>query len=345
MEPNRTEAPLKDLYKDAFQIGAAVNPTTIVTQESLLTYHFNSLTAENEMKFESLHPQEEVYTFEKADIIAAFAKEHNMALRGHTLVWHNQTAGWLFENGTGGLAERDVLLARLREHIETVVGRYKDVIYSWDVVNEAISDDANDENAFLRPSKWLDIAGENFIAKAFEFAHEADPQALLFYNDYNESHPHKRERIYRLVRSLLDQGVPIHGVGLQAHWNLNDPSLDDIRAAIERYAELGLQLQLTELDMSVFRFEDRRTDLIQPTQDMLELQAARYESIFRVLYEYREHISAVTFWGAADDYTWLDGFPVRGRKNWPFLFDEAHHPKEAYQRVAQIPQLNMSKRN
>jgi endo-1,4-beta-xylanase len=332
----REEAPLKELYKDAFHIGAAVNPKTIESQRSLLAYHFNSLTAENEMKFSSVHPQQERYTFEDADVIASFAREQGMALRGHTLVWHNQTPDWLFENESGGLVERSVLLERLKAHIQTVVGRYKDVIYAWDVVNEVISDDADDENAFLRPSKWLDIAGEDFIAKAFEFAHEADPQALLFYNDYNESDPHKRERIYRLVHSLLEQGAPIHGVGLQAHWNLYDPSLDDMRAAIERYAQLGLQLQLTELDISVFRFDDRRTDLVRPSQEMLELQAERYESIFRLLHEYKEHISAVTFWGAADDYTWLDNFPVRGRKNWPFLFDELHRPKEAYQRVARI---------
>jgi endo-1,4-beta-xylanase len=313
-----------------------VNSKTIESQRSLLAYHFNSLTAENEMKFSSVHPQQEVYTFEDADAIASFAREQGMALRGHTLVWHNQTPDWLFENETGGLVERSILLERLKAHIQTVVGRYKDVIYAWDVVNEVISDDADDKNAFLRPSKWLDIAGEDFIAKAFEVAHEADPQALLFYNDYNESDPHKRERIFRLVRSLLDQGVPIHGVGLQAHWNLYDPSLDDIRAAIERYAQLGLQLQLTELDVSVFRFEDKRTDLVRPSQEMLELQAERYESIFRLLHEYKKHVSAVTFWGAADDYTWLDNFPVRGRKNWPFLFDESHRPKEAYQRIAQI---------
>ncbi|MEK5059112.1 1,4-beta-xylanase [Paenibacillus sp. FSL H7-0326] len=336
MDTYREEVPLKTLYKDAFHIGAAVNPRTIESQRSLLKYHFNSLTAENEMKFSSVHPQEDLYTFENADIIAAFAREQGMALRGHTLVWHNQTPDWLFENESGGLVESDVLMERLRSHIQTVVGRYKDVIYCWDVVNEVISDDEKDESAYLRSSRWLDIAGESFIAKAFEFAHEADPKALLFYNDYNESNPHKRERIYRLVRSLLDQGVPIHGIGLQAHWNLYAPSLDDIRSAIERYAQLGLQLQLTELDVSVFRFEDRRTDLVHPTKDMLELQAERYESIFRLLHEYREHISAVTFWGAADNYTWLDDFPVQGRKNWPFLFDEKQRPKEAYQRVAGI---------
>lgn len=293
----RQEASLKELYKNDFQIGAAVNPLTIEIQKSLLAYHFNSITAENEMKFSSLHPEEEVYTFENADRLAAFAKEHGMAMRGHTLVWHNQTPDWLFENEQGGPADRVLLLERLRSHIQTVVGRYKDTVYCWDVVNEVISDEESDKEEFLRPSKWLDIVGPDFIAKAFEYAHEADPKALLFYNDYNESHPYKRDRIYRLVRSLLDQGVPIHGVGLQAHWNLFDPSLNDIRAAIEKYAELGLQLQLTELDLSVFRFDDRRTDLLHPSEEMLERQAELYEAVFRLLREYRNCISAVTFWG------------------------------------------------
>ena len=336
MSSLRSEASLKELFKDDFYIGAAVNPITIETQKSLLVHHFNSITAENEMKFESVHPTEDVYTFENADKIAAFAKKHGLALRGHTLVWHNQTSDWLFENGNYGLADRKLVLERLRSHIQTVVGRYKDTIYCWDVVNEVISDDAENKEAFLRPSKWLEIVGPDFVAKAFELAHEADPKALLFYNDYNESHPYKRERIYRLVRSLLDQGVPIHGVGLQAHWNLYDPSLDDIRAAIERYAQLGLQLQLTELDMSMFRFEDKRADLLHPTEEMLEQQAERYEAVFSLLKEYRDCISAVTFWGAADDYTWLDDFPVRGRKNWPFLFDQAQAPKPAYDRIAKL---------
>jgi endo-1,4-beta-xylanase len=330
------EEALKDLFKNDFHIGAAVNPITIRNQKSLLLHHFNSITAENEMKFVSLHPEEEIYTFEQGDEIAAFAKQNGLALRGHTLVWHNQTSNWLFEDGKGGVASRELVLERLRSHINTVVERYKDTIYCWDVVNEVISDDAEDKDAFLRPSKWLDIVGEDFIAKGFEYAHEADPNALLFYNDYNESHPLKRDRIYKLVSSLLEQGVPIHGVGLQAHWNLYDPHLDDIRAAIEKYAKLGLQLQLTELDVSVFRFDDKRTDLLEPPAELLELQAARYESIFSMLREYRDHISAVTFWGAADDYTWLSDFPVRGRKNWPFLFDASHQPKPAYDRVAQL---------
>ncbi|MDF9844309.1 MULTISPECIES: endo-1,4-beta-xylanase [unclassified Paenibacillus] len=324
---------LKGIFTDDFKIGAAVNPLTIRSQEQLLAYHFNSITAENEMKFESVHPQEEVYTFDHADELAAFARKHGLAMRGHTLVWHNQTSDWLFTDGAGTAVSKELLLSRLKSHIDTVVGRYRGQIYAWDVVNEVIADEGQE---LLRSSKWLEIAGPEFIARAFEYAHEADPQALLFYNDYNESHPQKRDKIYTLMKSLLDQGVPIHGVGLQAHWNLYDPGLDDIRAAIEKYASLGLQLQLTELDLSLFRFDDKRTDLASPPPELLELQAERYDAVFRLLREYRQVISSVTFWGAADDYTWLDNFPVRGRKNWPFLFDEQHRPKPAFERLAAL---------
>lgn len=324
-----TEPALKTVFADDFKIGAAVNPRTIQSQEHLLVHHFNSITAENEMKFESLHPVEDVYDFRQADQLAAFARKHQLAMRGHTLVWHNQTSDWLFED-KGGPASKELLLARLKSHIDKVVGRYTNDIYAWDVVNEVIADEGDE---LLRPSKWLEIAGPEFIAKAFQYAHEADPKALLFYNDYNESNPHKRDKIYTLLKSLLEQDVPVHGVGLQAHWNLYDPTLDDVRAAIEKYAALGLQLQLTELDMSLFRFDDRRTDLKSPPAELLELQAERYDVLFRLLKEYREVISSVTFWGAADDYTWLDDFPVRGRKNWPFLFDEQQSPKPAFNRL------------
>lgn len=325
-----TEPALKSVFAEDFKIGAAVNPLTIQTQEHLLAYHFNSITAENEMKFAELHPLEDVYNFKSADDLVAFARKYQMAVRGHTLVWHNQTTNWLFEDKNGEAASKETVLARLKSHIQTVVGRYKNDIYAWDVVNEVIADEGDE---LLRNSKWVDIVGPEFIAKAFEFAHVADPKALLFYNDYNESNPNKRDKIYKLVKSLLDQDVPIHGIGLQAHWNLYDPSLDDIRAAIEKYASLGLQLQLTELDVSMFRFDDRRTDLKAAPAELLELQAERYEAMFRLLKEYRDVITSVTFWGAADDYTWLDGFPVRGRKNWPFLFDEKHALKPAFHRV------------
>ncbi|WP_114381019.1 endo-1,4-beta-xylanase [Paenibacillus prosopidis] len=321
---------LYEAFSQSFDIGAAVNTRTIQTQKELLAYHYNSITPENEMKFESLHPSEDTYTFEHADEIASFAKAQGMKLRGHTLVWHNQTPDWLFRDSKDGTIEAETLLTRMKTHIDTVVKRYKDSIYAWDVVNEVIADEGTE---LLRHSKWLDIAGEGFIAKAFEYAHEADPKAVLFYNDYNESNPVKREKIYKLVKGLVDHGVPIHGVGLQAHWNITNPGLDDIRSAIERYASLGLQLQITEMDVSVFEHDDRRTDLTAPTERMKELQTERYEQFFKLFREYKQHISAVTFWGAADDYTWLDYFPVRSRKNWPLLFDEQQQPKEAFWRV------------
>ncbi|MCK0470990.1 endo-1,4-beta-xylanase [Halalkalibacter sp. APA_J-10(15)] len=324
---------LHEVFGDYFSIGAAVNSKTIHTQRDLLSYHYNSITAENEMKFESLHPCEHHYTFEHADRLISFAKEHEMEVRGHTLVWHNQTSKWVFEQQDGNLVDRQTLLKRMQSHIETVMKRYKGQIYAWDVVNEVVSD-KNEE--MLRPSKWLDIVGEDFISKAFEYAHSADPNALLFYNDYNEFVPKKREKIYSMVKSLKENGTPIHGIGLQAHWNLEYPTQDLIRQGLERYASLGLQLHITELDVSVFNHDDRRTDLVEPTEALMEMQAERYEMFFNIFKEYSDVISSVTFWGAADDYTWLNDFPVRGRRNWPFPFDSNHQPKKSYWKLLDV---------
>jgi len=321
---------LYEEFEEHFLIGAAVNKFTLNHQEELLKQHFNSITAENEMKFESLQPIEGQFQFEVADQMLDFSKKNNMGVRGHTLVWHNQTPDWMFEQRSGGLVDRATLLERMKVHIDTVVTRYKGDFYAWDVVNEAVSDSGSD---LLRSSKWLDIVGEDFIAKAFEYAHAADPTALLFYNDYNECDAVKRDKIYRLVKSLKEKDVPIHGIGMQSHWNLDYPSLDDIRQTIEQYASLGVTLHITEMDLSMFQFDDRRTDCIVPTKEMLEKQAERYGQVFKLFKEYSEHISSITFWGAADDYTWLDHFPVRNRKNWPFLFDTEHKPKPSFWNV------------
>jgi len=180
-------------YEDYFLMGAAVNPLTIKYQKDLIIKHFNSLTAENEMKFESLQAEEGTFTFDQADQLLSFANEYGKKVRGHTLVWHNQTPDWVFTNKNGNPIDRYTLLERMKTHISTVMERYKGQIYSWDVVNEAVSDSGDN---LLRDSKWKDIVGEDFIDKAFEYAHLADPNALLFYNDYNESNPEKREKIY-----------------------------------------------------------------------------------------------------------------------------------------------------
>ena len=319
---------LSQVFSSDFAIGAAVNARTIRSHRDLVVEHFVSVTPENEMKFERLQPAEGLYTFEEADRIVMFAKEYGLRVRGHTLVWHNQTPDWVFEQD-GRPADRQVVLARMRAHIETVVGRYRSAVYCWDVVNEAVADEGTE---LLRRSKWLELVGPDYVEQAFRYAHEADPDALLFYNDYNECNPEKREKIVRLLRLLLDRGVPVHGVGMQGHWDLEHPTADEIRSAIERYASLGLRVQITELDVSVYGWRDRDRDSwpAMPDPALLERQAARYEEIFRLFHEYRDVIDGVTFWGVADDATWLDHFPVPGRKNWPLPFDEAHRPKPAF---------------
>lgn len=321
---------LAQVYGDYFAIGAAVNRRTIDTHSELLKTHFNSVTAENEMKFESVHRSRDHYDFSSADAIVDFAVANKMMVRGHTLVWHNQTPRWVFEDKDGHpLATTEVEQIQ-QDHMQTVMGRYKDIVYAWDVVNEAISDSGDE---YLRQSPWLRILGDEFIAGAFRRAHAIAPDAKLFYNDYNETNPTKRDKIYRLVKQLLDDGVPIHGIGMQGHWGLGGPSVAEIREAIELYSSLGVELQVTEMDISVFEFDDRRTDLKEPTAEMMEKLAQRYEEIFSLFREFKSSITGVTLWGIADDSTWKDGFPVRGRKDWPLLFDVNHEPKEAFHRV------------
>lgn len=323
-------ASLCEAYKDYFPIGAAVSYRSIRTHQDLLLRHFCSLTPSNEMKFSSVHPAEDSYQFFFADSIVDFAKSNGMLVRGHTLIWHQQTPEWVFIGPDGGPASRELLLARMKEHIEAVVSRYRGKVYCWDVVNEAVSDKGPE---YLRPSKWLQIIGPDYIEKAFEYAHAADPDALLFYNDYNEIARPKRERIVQLVTELRQRGIPIHGVGLQGHWNIYRPTLDEIREALDEYAGLGLTLQITELDMSVFASGDDRTDLVEPTSEMMALQAERYEKLFELFREYRGVISGVTLWGIADDDTWLHNFPVKGRRDWPLLFDSRHRPKQSFYRI------------
>ncbi|MFW5984832.1 MAG: endo-1,4-beta-xylanase [Halanaerobiaceae bacterium] len=314
-------------YENEFKIGAAVNQRTIKTHQDLLKDHFNSLTAENDMKFASVQPEEGRFTFRKADKIVEFARENDKAVRGHTLVWHNQTPDWVFSDQQGNQVGSEKLLARMKDHIFQVVERYKGEVYCWDVVNEAIADD---KEKTLRETKWREIIGPEYIKKAFNYAHQADPEALLFYNDYNATQPQKRDKIFKLVQDLLEAGTPIHGIGIQGHWNIYSPSVDEIEAALKKYASLGLKIHITELDISVFAFDDRRKDLEQPTEEMMDLQAEKYRKVFALFREYSEVIGNVTFWGVADDQTWLDNFPVQGRKNWPLIFDTEHNPKKSF---------------
>jgi endo-1,4-beta-xylanase len=315
--------PLREIFKDYFPIGVCVNPLTLRTHRKLILEHFSSLTAEDEMKFDRLQPEEGRFNFAEADAIVAFARENGFRVRGHTLVWHNQTPEWVFLDKEGQPAPKELVLERMEEHITTVVSRYKGEIKVWDVVNEAVSD----RDGFLRvKSPWYQRTGEEFIARAFTWAHRVHPEAKLFYNDYNAAVPEKRDRIVKFLKNLLEQGVPVHGMGIQGHWTIYDPSLDEIEAAIEAYAALGLEVEITELDVSLYHWSDTGNFRVPPPE-LLEKQAERYREIFDLFRRYRGIITGVTVWGPADDRTWKDNFPVQGRKDWPLLFDENHRLK------------------
>lgn len=311
---------LKDKYKDYFKIGAAVNTKTVDTHSELLREHFNSITCENETKFINLQNEENKYSFHAADKILKYAKDNDMIMRGHTFVWHNQTPEWVFKD-----TAKDILLKRMKDHISHVGKRYEHDFYCWDVVNEAIDDKSE---LLYRKSPWSEIIGENFMDYAFYYAKEVLPETDLYYNDYNESNFPKRDKIYKTVKDMLDRGVPVDGIGLQCHWNIYYPSMDDVKRAIEQYASLGVKLQVTEMDVSVYESEDS-PKLDRPGIELLNRQTAIYKEGFKIFREYKDVINTVTLWGVADDETWLDNFPVQGRKNWPLLFDENHKPKEA----------------
>lgn len=315
---------LKEKYKDYFHIGASVSNQVIHTHSKLLKEHFNSITCENEMKYSSVCNEEGEYDFTKADEIAAFAKENNMFLRGHTLVWHNQTPKWIFEN-----ADKEILLKRLENHITKIGNRYKDSVYCWDVVNEAIEDKTE---IILRESPWPQILGEDFMEQVFTLTKEILPEKKLFYNDYNETDPNKSIKIYNAIKSMKEKGVPIEGLGMQLHGSIHYPSLDELKKALELYASLQISIHITELDISVYDFNDK-SGFVAPSKEILEKQAQVYGDFFKVFRDYKDVIESVTTWGVADDYTWLDNFPVRNRKNWPLLFDENHQPKEALLRI------------
>jgi endo-1,4-beta-xylanase len=324
---------LKDYYKSYFPIGVAVSVRTFGGAEgNLVLSQFNSITPENAMKMGPIHPREDYYNWREADSIVNFAQQHGLRVRGHNLCWHEQTPAWLFKDAEGKQVSKEVLLQRLKSHITTVVNRYKGKIYAWDVVNEAIADD---DTQFLRNSLWYKICGDDFIIKAFEYAHAADPKAILFYNDYNTERPEKRERVYKLLKQLVDAGVPINGVGLQAHWSLYEPTPDELRATIQKFASLGLKIQFTEVDMSLYPWEKEKRAL-RPgevgvyTPELEKKQADKYAELFKIFREYKKVITGVTFWNVSDKYTWLDEYPVQGRKNFPLLFDQNQQPKKAY---------------
>jgi endo-1,4-beta-xylanase len=342
---------LKQAFKGEFVIGAAINSPQITGQDqrgdALIDAQFNSISPENVLKWERVHPEAGRYDFGLADQYVDFGVEHHMFIVGHTLVWHNQVPVWVFQDDNGNLVTRDVLLARLKDHIDTVVGRYKGKIQSWDVVNEVLNEDGT-----LRQSLWYKIIGPDYIEKAFQFAHEADPEAQLFYNDYNLENDAKLKGAIALVKKLKSEGIPITGVGIQGHDHLDWPSAEQEDAAISAFAALGVKVAITELDMTVLPNAGAQpsADINLRVQQQAALNpyvkglpdavqqalAARYAALFGVYIKHSDTVERVTFWGVTDGDSWLNDWPVQGRTNYPLLFDRNGQPKPAYDAVLSV---------
>jgi len=346
----RAQSTLKDAFKNDFLIGTSLNQPQLdgnnPRETELIKAQFNSISPGNLLKWETVHPKPDLYNFGPADQYVEFGMQNGMFIVGHTLIWHNQTPKWVFQDASGNLVDRNTLLARMREHILTVVGHYKGKIGGWDVVNEVL-----DEDGRLRQTPWLKIIGEDYIAKAFQYAHEADPNAQLYYNDYRLESVSKRLGAIALIKKLRAQGISIAAVGLQGHYKLNWPSALQIDQTIETFAELGLKVNITELDMDVLppATSNQGADITMnfalqaklnpytnglPVSVQQEL-AQRYTDVFAVLVKHHKDINRVTFWGVTDADSWLNNWPVRGRTAYPLLFDRDGQPKPAFNAVIQ----------
>ena len=332
---------LKDAYKDYFMIGVAVNQRNVTnaSQSALVKQEFNSMTAENDMKPEPTEPREGEFNWTSADRIANFARQNGIKLRGHCLMWHSQIGKWMYEDNP----TKEVFFKRMRNHIHAIVNRYKDVIYCWDVVNEAITDDRNAADPY-RQSPLYKIAGDEFIAKAFEYAREADPKALLFYNDYNECDPVKSKRIYEMVKKMKAAGVPIDGIGMQGHYNIYGPSEKEVDDAIKLYKQVVNHIHVTELDIRIneemggqLRFSREGQTVSDSIKQHLANQYAR---VFRVFRNHKDVVKCVTFWNLSDRDSWL------GARNYPLPFDTEYKPKLAYEYIKDMkaPKWDMPKK-
>lgn len=346
----KAEAPstLKGAYQGVFMIGAAVNAAQLTGQDArgaaIVKAQFNSITPENALKWENIHPRPGTYAFDLPDRYVAFGEQNRMFIVGHNLVWHNQVPTWVFRDEKGNLLGRKALLKRMREHIHTVVGRYKGRIKSWDVVNEALNEDGT-----LRQSPWFKIIGEDYIAKAFRYAHEADPQAELTYNDYSLENEPKRNGAVALIAKLQAQSVPITSVGLQGHNNLTWPTIEQEDATISAFAHLNTKVVISELDIDVLpratgqetadiTISIKQDPQLNPYVDGLpdsvqDALAKRYVELFRVYLNHRDVVTRVTFWGVTDGDSWRNDWPVKGRTNYPLVFDRSGQPKPAFYAV------------
>jgi endo-1,4-beta-xylanase len=332
---------LKEAYKNDFLIGTALNTQQIEEKDpkaaALITQQFNAITPENIMKAEIIHPQWDQYNFDLADKIVAYGAKHNIKVNGHTLIWHSQLPQFARR-----IKDVDSFKTFFTNHINTVASRYSGKIFSWDVVNEALNEDGT-----MRKSIFLDKMGDGFVTEAFRLAEKASPTTELYYNDYNNEQPKKREGCLALVKKVQAAGVRIDGVGIQGHWHLGRVPLKDIEESILAYHALGLKVMITELDIEMLPRNFQGADVNQRQasnpalnpyangipDSLLQQQATDYANLFKLFLKHKDKITRVTFWGVNDAQSWLNGWPVPGRTNYPLLFDRVFQPKPAYHAV------------
>lgn len=346
---------LKDAFKEEFYIGTALNSDQIWGRDTLanqvLKTHFNSIVAENCMKSELLQPQQGVFDFKDADQFIELGMRNNMHIIGHTLIWHSQAPSWFFIDDKGKDVSREVLIERMRDHITTVVTRYKGRVKGWDVVNEAVEDDGS-----LRNSKFLQIIGEDYLRLAFEFAQAADPDADLYYNDYSMAKPTKRAGVVRMIEHIVKQGGKISGIGMQGHIGLDYPDINDFEESIKAFYAVSKNVMITELDINVLPMpkgnQGAEVSLSYEYQQEMNPYAAglpeevqarfdqRYIDFFTLFEKHKEKISRVTLWGISDANSWLNDWPVKGRTNYSLLFDRNYDPKPVMEEVIKIGYKN-----
>jgi len=339
------------MFNDDFYIGTELTKDQILEKDTralaILKEYFNSITADNAMKWESIHPSPNEYNFELADRFVELGKKDHMFIVGHVLLWHEQTPDWVFQDESGNLTDRETLLQRLRDHILTIMRRYKGSVNGWDVVNEAL-----DEDGQMRKNKWFEIIGADYVKKAFEYALEADPEAELYYNDYSLINPEKRNGAIRLVRKLQSKGIKIDGIGEQGHYHLDFPDVKELEASIIAFSELGVKVMITELDINVlprpdqyngadlslnFELKKEYNPYPEFLPDFVQQELAkRYADFFKIFHKHRDKISRVTIWGIHDGASWLNNWPVKGRTNYPLLFDRQYKPKPALDAIIKI---------
>jgi len=337
-----TVKPLKDLFPQ-FYIGTCLGgllPDDFTNEEmALIDAHFNVVTPEGCMKPEPIQPEEGVFHFKYPDDLVAYAEAHGKRVTGHTLIWHQQCPDWFFLDGNKP-ASRELVLRRLRTHINTLVGRYRGQIMGWDVVNEAIDDG---KDVYYRPTKWWKAIGDDYIEKAFEYAHEADPDAELYYNDYSIESPVKREKTLKLIARLKEKGLRIDAVGIQGHWELDKVPFKDIEDAIVAFHNAGVKVMITELDLDVvtrWTPKDAPKEVANPypnacPPEVLQRQAEQYAKLFEIFARHSDKITRVAFWGLHDGRSWLNFWP-RWRMNYPLLFDRNAKPKPAFYAVQKV---------